>query len=85
MWQSCVSRVAVATRIHAPVRVRPGVAAARLPRAAPSVPVMRTIPSHRPSDLDDGPQRDDLVVVLLEVAIAVVFAGLIGLALLWVG
>ena len=30
-------------------------------------------------------QRDDLVVVLLEVAIAVVFAGLIGLALLWVG
>ncbi|TDN43121.1 hypothetical protein EDF64_10943 [Curtobacterium flaccumfaciens] len=46
---------------------------------------MRAIPSHRPSDLDDAPQRDDLVVVLLEVAIAVVFAGIIGLALLWVG
>ncbi|WP_420367470.1 hypothetical protein [Curtobacterium sp. L1-20] len=46
---------------------------------------MRTIPSDLSSDVDDVPDQDDAVVVLLEVAIAVVFAVVAGLALLWVG
>lgn len=59
--------------------------AARLSRTIPTVPVMRAIPSESSVDADDVPPSDDLVVVLLEVAIAVVFAGIIGLALLWAG
>lgn len=46
---------------------------------------MRATSSHTPADLDDVPQRDDLVVVLLEVAIALVFTAIIGLAVLWAG
>ncbi|MBT2503890.1 hypothetical protein [Curtobacterium sp. ISL-83] len=46
---------------------------------------MRTITSPQPADLDDVPQQDDLVVVLLEVAIAVTFAAIIGIALVWMG
>lgn len=44
---------------------------------------MRTRATHRPTDLDDVPERDDLVVLVLEVAIGVTFAAVIGLALLW--
>ena len=59
------------------------VVAAWLPQARLSVAVMQALPSHSSTDLDDVPPRDDLVVVLLEVAIAVVFVGMIGLAFLW--
>lgn len=49
---------------------------------------MSTIPFHtdptRSSDTDDEPQHDDIVVVLLEVAIPVTFALILGLALFWI-
>ena len=45
---------------------------------------MRTSTHRAPSDVDDAPPHDDLVVLLLEVAIGVVFAAVLGLALLWV-
>ncbi|WP_161598171.1 hypothetical protein [Curtobacterium flaccumfaciens] len=44
---------------------------------------MKAFPSEPLADLDDVPPGEDLVVVLLEVAIALAFVGLIGLVLLW--
>ncbi|MGN8050187.1 hypothetical protein ACTJKO_10915 [Curtobacterium sp. 22159] len=46
---------------------------------------MRTSLSQQPSDVDDGPEHDDPVVLLLEVTIGLVFASVLGLALLWIG
>lgn len=46
---------------------------------------MRAIHTHRPSDVEDGPQQEDPVVILLEVVIALVFTCGIGLAVLCLG
>ncbi len=40
-----------------------------------------TFPTH---ETDDSPAQDDLVVLLLEVAIAVTFTVIVGLAVFWV-
>lgn len=85
MCQFRVDHIGAVARIGGPTGA-PGVgAAAGVTPTFPNVTVMRAIPSHPVPDVDDVLPRDDLVVVLLEVSIAVVFAGILGLALFWVG